>query len=157
MSRHPDNPYWCDSHDQPIMVQTREEWDKALAAGYLTPEHLISRLENIAIHHFGNEGAIGFDDEGFVVSLVAGSILVEGGVKIRVYPHDHDPPHAHIELRSHPGAKLRIGLADGALMDPVPKGLSSKKVGYLRSAVAENGAALVGMWAEYQGGSVELG
>ena len=150
MSRHPDNPYWCDNHDQPIMIQTREDWDKALAQGYLTPEHLISRLENIATHHFGQEGAIGFDDEGFVVSLVAGSIEVECGVKIRVNPLDHDPPHAHIELRSHPGAKLRINLVTGALMDSVPKGLSARKVRDLQAAVIENGARLRGMWAEYQ-------
>lgn len=139
------------------MIQTREEWDRALAQGHITPEHLISRLENIATHHFGREGAIGFDDEGFVVSLVAGSILVECGVKIRVNPLDHDPPHAHVELRSHPGVKFRINLVTGALMDPVPKGLSAKKVRDLQAAVHENGARLAGMWAEYQGASAELG
>lgn len=135
------------------MIQSREEWDKALAHGCLTLEHLVVRLENIATHHFGEEGAIGFDDEGFVVSLVAGSISVGHGVKIRVNPHDHDPPHAHIELRSHPGAKFRINLMTGEFMDPAPKGLNAKKVRDLQTAVIENTAQLSRMWAEYKGGS----
>jgi hypothetical protein len=69
MSRYPDNPWWCQHHDAPIMIMTRSEWNKAAAAGYVTPEHVMLRLKNIADRVFDNETVVGFDEDGFVTSL----------------------------------------------------------------------------------------
>ena len=141
----------------PIMIMTRAEWDEAAAAGHLTPEHVIQRLKNIADHAFGNETVLGFDEDGFVISLTAEGLPLPGGVKLYIYPRDHPPPHAHIEIRSHPDIKLRINLETSEFMDSAPSGLAGKKLRGMRKAVIENHGILSSWWESYHGGPVSLG
>ncbi|MGO1665311.1 MAG: DUF4160 domain-containing protein [Micrococcaceae bacterium] len=157
MSKHPDNPWWCQEHDAPLMIHTRVQWDEASEAGHVTPEHVMQRLKNIADHVFDNETSIGFDDEGFVVSLTAAGMALPGGVTLCVYPNDHPPPHVHIRVRSHPAAKLRIRLDTGEFMDNTPDGLVRKKLNGLQAAVRENHTVLAGWWQEYHGDPVVIG
>ncbi|ELB90653.1 hypothetical protein Rwratislav_23294 [Rhodococcus wratislaviensis IFP 2016] len=77
----------------------REDWEQAAEEGHITPEHVLQRLENILTYAEGNEGPVDFDEDGHVIALVAWSKQMEGGYKLRVWPRDHPPPHAHIELR----------------------------------------------------------
>lgn len=151
MSKYLGNPRWCQEHDQPIAIMTRADWDKAAALGQLTPEHVFQRLHNIAVHAMGEEGAAGFDDEGFMVSLTAAGVALECGVTLRVFPNDHPPPHVHIELKSHPGSKLRVRLDTGEYMDDPPKGLNTKKLKGFSAAIAESHPVLAAWWEEYHG------
>jgi len=154
MSKHPDNPYWCQNHDGPIVIHSREEWEKAKAAGHLTPEHALVRLSNVAFHYFGKGGSIGYDDEGFVFSMVAASIEVEGGIKLIVNTRDHPPPHVHIKLTALPQAKLRIRLDTGEHLGPLPRGITAKQFRSLRAVVVENSAQLTEWWEKYHGDPV---
>jgi len=61
---------------------SRTEWDEAAAAGHVTPEHVMQRLKNIADHAFDNQTVMGFDEDGFVISLIAEGLLLAGGVKL---------------------------------------------------------------------------
>ncbi|WP_159081404.1 DUF4160 domain-containing protein [Nocardioides sediminis] len=159
MSKHPGNPYWHQERDVPIMIMSRREWDAAAEAGHLTPEHVFTRLHNIAVYAFGEdmESPIAFDEHGFVLSLTAAGISLEGGITLRVYPNDHPPPHVHIELRSHPGAKLRLRLDNGEYLDEPPKGLSTKKLNGFKAAITESHEVLTGWWEEYHGDPVTVG
>ncbi len=157
MSKYPGNPYWHHEHDVPMMILTRAEWDEAKANGHLTPEHVFNRLHNIAVHVLGVEGSIGFDDDGFVVSLTAGGLALDHGVTLRVFPNDHPPPHVHIELRSHPTAKLRVRLDTGEYLDAAPKGLSTEKLKGFQAAIAESHDTLAKWWEEYHGDPVVVG
>lgn len=157
MSKYPDNPWWHQDHDAPILIMMRHEWDAAVAAGHVTPEHVMQRLKNIADHVFDNQTLMGFDDEGFVVSLVAEGLPLAGGVKLYVYSNDHPPPHVHIQLKSHPGAKLRINLETGEFMDDAPRGVDTKKLKGFQSAILENHEILAAWWQDYHGDPVVLG
>lgn len=135
---------------------TRAEWDEASDAGHVTAEHVMQRLKNIADHIFGNETVAGFDDEGFVVSLIAEGLPLPGGVTLYVYPNDHPPPHVHITLRSHPHTKLRIRLDTGEFMDDAPRGLVRKKLKSFQASVRENHDVLAEWWETYHGDPVTL-
>lgn len=157
MSRYPDNPYWCQNHDNPIAINSREEWDEADAAGHTTTEHVFMRLKNIADHIFGNESSLAFDDEGFVISLVAGAVTLQGGLKLRVWPNDHPPPHVHIEVQAHPEWKIRINLETVELMDDLPPKLKRKQFHGFLDAVRECRPQLTTWWESYHGDPVVLG
>jgi hypothetical protein len=156
MSKHPDNPHWCQNHDQPFVIKSRAEWDEAEEAGYITPEHVFIRLKNIADHIFENESSMGFDDDGFVISLVAGAITLEGGLKLRVWPNDHPPPHVHIEIRAHPEWTIRVNLETVALMDELPSGLSAKQFRGFLATIRESQPMLADWWETYHGDPVVL-
>lgn len=136
------------------MIMTRAQWDEATAAGHVTPEHVMLRLRNIADHIFGVESGIGYDEDGFVIGLTSAGLALQGGVILRVFPNDHAPPHVHIEVSSHPHAKIRINLATGDLLDDPPRGLPTKKLKRIQALVHENRAALATSWEKYHGGPV---
>lgn len=156
MSRYPDNPWWCGDHDKPISIPTRSEWDEAADAGYVTPEHVMIRLKNIAEYAFGSGTVIGLDENGFITSLTSAGWAIEGGVVLHVYPKDHPPPHVHIEVRSLPHVKIRINLATGDLLDDPPRGLPAKKLRKLQSLVREHQGVLATSWQTYHGEAVEF-
>lgn len=157
VSKYPDNPYWCQTHDNPKVINTRPEWDQAEVDGYITLEHVFMRLKNIADHIFGNETFMGFDDEGFVISLVAGGIRLEGGLTLRVWPNDHPPPHVHIEVKAHPEWKIRVNLETIELMDELPSALKAKQFSGFLDAIRECHPKLAGWWESYHGDPVTLG
>jgi Domain of unknown function (DUF4160) len=157
MSRYPDNPWWCHEHDSPIMIPTRSEWDEAAGSGQVTPEHVMLRLKNIADHAFNNQTVAGFDEDGFVISLIAEGMALAGGVTLQVYANDHPPPHVHIKLRAHRDAKIRINLETGEFLDDgLPRGLTRKKMKGFQAAVRENRKVLAGWWENYHGDPVVL-
>jgi hypothetical protein len=156
VSKHPGNPYWCQTHDNPIVIHSREEWDAAAAAGYVTTEHVFMRLKNIADHIFENESSMGFDDDGFVISLVGGADTLEGGLKLRVWPNDHPPPHVHVEIQAHPEWTIRINLETVELMDELPNGLKAKQFRGFLAAVHECHPKLADWWETYHGEPVVL-
>lgn len=156
MSRYPGNPWWHHQLDIPITIMSRSEWDEAAAAGHVTPEHVMRRLKNIADHAFDNQTVMGFDEDGFVVSLIAEGLALAGGVTLRVYPNDHPPPHVHIEVRSRPNARIRINLATGEFLDDAPRGLPRKKLKGFQAAVRENHEVLATWWESYHGEPVVL-
>ena len=156
MSRYPDNPWWCNNHDGPKLIPTRSDWAQAARGGYVTPEHVMMRLKNIADHVFGNETVMGFDEDGFVTSLTSAGLALGGGVALQVYPNDHPPPHVHIKVRSLPDAKIRISLATGDLLDDPPRGLPAKKLRGIQKLVREHHELLASWWENYQGEPVVL-
>lgn len=156
MSRYPGNPWWHQERDIPFSIPTRVEWDEAAAAGHLTPEHVMQRLKNILDHAFDNQTVMGFDEDGFVVSLIAEGLLLADGLTLYVFPNDHPPPHVHIKLRAHPNAKIRISLETGELLDDAPRGLASKKLKRFQAAVREHHDVLATWWEHYHGGPVVL-
>ena len=74
MSSYPCNPPWFHVLDIPITILSRTEWNAASAAGYLTPEHVLARLKNIADYVFGYQTAMGLDQDGFVSSLISAGL-----------------------------------------------------------------------------------
>lgn len=157
MSRHPGNPWWHQTQDAATAIFTRSEWDQALAGGFVTPEHVMIRLKNSLDHAFDNESHAGYDEDGFFVSLTAAGLRVEGGLTLIVYPNDHVPAHAHVSIKGHPEWKLRIDLRTAEFLDPMPKGLSSKKLNGFRRIVLENHGVLARWWEDYHGEPIVLG
>lgn len=130
-------------------LYTRSDWDRAVAEGTLTSDHVLDRLRRIAVHEFGIEDPAAYDEDGFFLSLTAEGLHLEGGVTLRVNPRDHLPPHVHVQR---PGEiDVRINLESGELLDPVPKGLSSKKLRGFRAAVLESHDLLSDWWEKYHG------
>lgn len=156
MSKYADNPWWCQEHDAPIMIMSRSDWYRATAGGHLTMEHVMLRLRNLGNHVFGEQGAAAFDENGFVTSLTSAGLTLAGDVRLRVYPNDHSPPHVHIEVPSHPKAKIRLSLATGAFLDDPPRGIPSKKLKRFQAAVRENHDVLAAWWERYHGEPVVL-
>lgn len=157
-SRHPDNPYWCQNHDLPKAICTRAEWDDAVATGFLTVEHVMLRLKNIADYEFGGETAAGpgvYDAEGFLMSLTSAGVKLEGGITLQVNPNDHPPPHVHVKIKAEPRIKLRVRLDTAEPMDPLPDGWAKKLRGF-QTVIRENHAVLAGWWEEYHGEPVSL-
>ena len=152
MARHEDNPYWHEELGIPMSIDAKEDWESARAEGHLTPEHLILRLEAILDVEFGDGADLGYDEDGFRVSLVAAGQSYEGGVKIEVYPNDHGEPHAHLTLKAYEGFKFRVCLETGKLDpidQPVPPGSSNRlKKSLLK--IQPDLVALRGTWDTYQ-------
>lgn len=158
MTSHPDNPHWCQEHDEPLMILSQADWDEASAAGHLTAEHVILRLQNIVVHALGQDlGSIAFDENGFVSALTSAGVRLESGVTLRVCTRDHKPPHVHIELSQYPDAKLRIRLEDGEYIEKnhrVPGGVSSKDLKRFQSLVYDHRELLSETWKDYHGDAV---
>lgn len=156
MSKYPDNPFWCQEHDTPLVIMSRSEWDRAAAAGYVTAEHVMNRLKNIVDRAFDNQTIMGFDEDGFVISLTAEGLRLSGGVTLCVYANDHPPPHVHIKVRAHPNVDIRISLETGEYLDDPPRALASKKLRGFQRAVRENHPLLASWWQRHQGDPVIL-
>lgn len=117
---------------------------------------MFARLKNIADQIFENETSMGFDDDGFVISLTAGAVSLDGGLKLRVWPNDHPPPHVHIEVNSHPEWKIRVNLMTIELMDDLPAGMKAKQFRGFCDAIRECHSTLAGWWEDYRGDPVVL-
>lgn len=155
MSSYPGNPYWDQEGDQPIPILSRAEWDEAEREGHLTAEHVLLRMKHIAEHDLIVGGSVGFDVDGFVISLVAESLQATGGVTLIVRTNDHPPPHAHIEVKGRPEIKLTVNLATAEIVGDIPDGWS-KKVRSIQRAVRGHHAMLAGWWEKNHGTRVDL-
>ena len=132
-----------------MMIYTRADWDRAVSAGTLSSDDVVARMTRIAVHEFGEEGPAAYAEDGFFVSLTAEGLRVEGGVTLRVYANDHPPPHVHVQR---PGAfDIKINLQTGELMEPLPVGVSMKKLRGFRDAVLESHEILGGWWEKNHG------
>jgi hypothetical protein len=157
MSQYPNNPLWCQNHDRPIAIVSIADWEQADADGHLTPEHVLQRIHDIAEFEFGNGEELGFDGDGFLVSLAADGMQLPGGVTLSVYPNDHPPPHVHVRIRALPHVKLRISLETGEpLDDGLPDGWS-KKLKRIQRLVADNAPTLASWWEKHHGEAVAFG
>ena len=151
MSRYPNNPYWHHASDRPISIDSQEKWDRAAADGDLTAEHVLNRLEAILEFEFGNGAEMGYDENGFLISLVSVGLTVEGGVKFYVYPNDHPPPHTHIVLKADPAFEMRLRLDNAEPMDEhVPDGWA-KKIKRWQTLVLKHNSVLMEWWIGYHG------
>lgn len=130
-------------------VLTRADWDEAVVAGTLTPRDAVARLHRIAVHEFGREGAAGYDADGFVVSLTAEGLRLEGGVTLVINPHDHPPPHVHVKR---PGeTDIRINLETGDVLGALPRGVRSPQLRTFVAAVSESFDVLGRWWEKNHG------
>lgn len=153
MTRHPDNPFWCAVHDNPKSI-ARHEWDDAVAAGFVTPEHLAARVRGMLSHAMDIAGAAGYDADGFMISLTAAGFRMSDRIRIDVRSHDHDPPHAHIVVKGEPGLDVRVNLETATLIDAMPAGMA--KLGRrIEAFVAENRVTMLGTWATYRASDLE--
>lgn len=153
MAKYPDNPFWNDERDVPVLITSQHDWDEAVAGGYLTAEHVQLRLELMLEFEFGNGADLGFNEEGFLNALTSAGTRFEGGLKISIYPEDHDPPHAHIEFRSDPKHEFRLDLDTGELLrgDTIPPG-GAKKLKRAKAVLAEHGPTFKAQWASMRPG-----
>lgn len=155
MSKYPGNPYWNQTEDVPVAIFMKSDWDEAESLGFIVPEHVFSRLGNIAIREFGQEGPAAYDEDGFYLSLVAAGLEIAGGVRLVVHTNDHPPAHVHIEAKSIPGLRLRLRLDNAEPLDPIPDGWA-KKTRRIQLALRENHQLLSGWWETYHGEFVVL-
>lgn len=116
MSRYPGNPYWHQPSDLPIALLSQGDWDEAAAGGHLTPEHYLDRLERMLAFSLGNGADLGYSADGFFNALVSDGFRLKQNVRLFVHPNDHNPPHAHLEVRSERHGRIRLSLADGQLL-----------------------------------------
>ena len=146
VSRHPDNPFWHQQNDQAIVIY-RQDWDEAVAGGYVTTEHILIRLAGMMENALGPQEVdfVAYDEDGFIVALTAEGIWKDG-IQIRVNPDDHDPPHAHIIV---PGEKMKltINLLDMTIDQDLPDGWS-KKGKSIEAFTRKNQYKLLGWWAK---------
>lgn len=120
-------------------------------------EHVFQRMQNMIHAQLGTDGEfIAFDEAGFVKALTAASAHFPGGVTLCVYPKEHPPPHVHVKLRSHPGAKIRISLEDGSFLKGTQRNLAGKLLRQVQDLVRENRTLLAGWWESYQGEPVVM-
>ncbi|TDU84011.1 uncharacterized protein DUF4160 [Kribbella voronezhensis] len=125
-------------------LYTRADWDRADARSELTGQDVLDRLSRMAVHEFGEEGPAAYDEDGFFLSLIAEGLKLEGGISLVVHMNDHQPPHVHVKR---PGENdIRLGLADGSLLDDLPPGASARKIRHMQQLVAEHGALLQTWW-----------
>ncbi|PUB26898.1 uncharacterized protein DUF4160 [Promicromonospora sp. AC04] len=123
-----------------------------MEGGWLKRAHVEARLHNIAVRDFGEVGPSGYDDEGFMTSLVADSLRVERIGKFIVYSNDHDPPHVHVRPFG-TTIDLRFSLNTGELLDEAPRGIASKQLKSMKAALIENQVQF-GRWWEKAHGDV---
>lgn len=128
------------------MIMSQEEWHDATAAGFLTEEHVVGRITNILNVILGNGSELGFDGDGFLVSLVADGLQLQGGITLQVYSNDHPPPHVHVLLRAHPEIKLRLRLDNGEPLDAAP--VRTKDLRRFQAAVVQHSDVLTRWWAK---------
>ncbi len=152
MSSHPDNPWWDSASDRPISISSRDAWDRAESAGYLTIDHVLLRLEamlRVAVGEPTDRGSA-YDEDGFVRALVDAGWSGEGW-RIQLHPNDHDPPHVHFREKGEPKNSIRLSLVTG---DPLPDesvgpGLR-RKLGKAQAFILERQEMLMARWSEAQ-------
>ncbi len=134
---------------------TRCDWETALADGELTVDDVVERLRRIAVHQFGKEGAAGYDDEGFLISLTAEGIRMDSGETIRIHAHDHPPPHVHVER---PGKRdIKINLETGDVIGQLPRDVRAKQLRVFKATIVENYDQLGAWWLKNHGTVVVQG
>jgi hypothetical protein len=113
-----------------------------------------NRLRAMLEYQFGHGAQLGFDENGFLVSLVADGWQLEGSISVHLYPNDHPPPHVHVRFRGEPRWRLRLAIATGVAGEPldefIPTGWS-KKARKARKFVVESQDLLIGRWVEMHG------
>jgi hypothetical protein len=134
-------------------VYTRADWEEAVADGWLTRNHVEARLHNLAVRDFGELGPVGYDDEGFITSLVAEGMTVEKIGHFSVHTDDHDPPHVHVRPFGSQ-INLRFSLETGELLDELPPGVKSKRLKAIKAALIENRDRFGRWWKKAHGGAV---
>lgn len=150
MSKYPDNPLWCQNHDQPYAILSQRDWDDAATAGHLTPEHVLARLRNALEFEFGRGAEMGFRADGFYNALVADATQHEGGITVVLHPNDHPPPHVHVRFRSDPNLDLRMSIETGELLDNnAPVGWS-KRIRKATRIILDQTDLLMERWTEMQ-------
>lgn len=151
VSTHPNNPYWDQQADQPIVIY-RHDWDEALADGFVTREHIVLRLLGIVQHAYGvHDGDfVAYDEDGFVSALIAEGLPMSNGVKLEIYSGDHNPPHAHIKIPGVSRGRLTINLETFKIEQQLPDGWSKKGRQIEKEALA-NVAKLTEWWNKNRG------
>ena len=138
-------------------IWSRADWKRAITEGWLTRVDIENRLHNIAVHDFGQLGSAGYDEEGFISSLVADGVRVEDIGWFKVWPNDHDPPHVHVVPFGHDKqVDLRFSLETGELLDDLPACISRKDVKNMKRALVELNDQLGAWWAKGERGAVAL-
>lgn len=134
---------------------TRESWDAAVRAGGPKPEMVLERLHGITIREFGEMGPIGYDEDGFVVSLVADGIRIEGGARLVVHTRDHQPPHVHVQRPDE--QDIVISLLTGEVLHG-GQGVRRKQLaGYQKAVTETHYPALTSFWEKAHGPLVSDG
>jgi hypothetical protein len=151
VSTHPNNPYWDQQADQPIVIY-RQDWDEALADGFVTREHIALRLLGIVQYAYGvHDGdVVAYDEDGFVSALIAEGLPMSNGVKLEIYSGDHNPPHAHIKIPGVSRGRLTINLETFKIEQQLPDGWSKKGRQIEKEALA-NIAKLTEWWNKNRG------
>lgn len=145
MSKYPNNPYWDQESDDPLTISARLDWDEVAAQSHITAEHVLARIENIAVHEFGHESVAGFDSNGFFVTLIAEGLPISTGIVLRVYSKDHNLPHVHIEVKGSPQLQMKVSLVDAKLIGKAPAGWA-KKIRGIQRTIRENQELLEAWW-----------
>lgn len=150
MSRHPGNPYWDQQRDEAIVIY-RQDWDDALENGWVTTEHIVHRLAGMVNHGLGQQldGPAAYDEHGFISALIAAGLSMRNGVRAHIYPDDHNPPHAHLEVPGLENAKLTINLETLKIDQELPSGWS-KRGKKVESEVRSHQQELLDMWRSYR-------
>lgn len=133
----------------------RADWDRALSQRWLTRTQIEARLHNIAVRDMGELGPVGYDEEGFIISLVADGIRREGIGWFKVYSNDHDPPHVHVRPFGE-DFDIRLSLETGEELDSRPRGVTSKQIKNMQKALVEMHDQLGAWWKKAQGEAVAL-
>lgn len=150
MSRHPDNPKWCQNHDRPYEILSQSEWDEAEAAGHITPDHVLARVRNAVEYALGNGAETGLDKDGFYAALVADGMQLAGGIKVDIYPNDHPPPHVHVTFNADRRKDFKLSIETGELLGPeAPEGWA-KRLRTASKIVLEFKPFLQPRWDEMQ-------
>ncbi len=136
-------------------VDTPEAWEAAEAAGAITADDVLERLGRMAVYEFGEMGPSGYDEDGFVLSLVAKGVP-EGSLLLDVHTRDHWPPHVHVKRPEDLGSHgviidLRTGEIDEARL---PKGIRGKDLKRMSELVAKHHDTLAGYWEAFHGTKV---
>ena len=154
MTKHPGNPWWSQANDVPIVPSDLEAWNEARAAGHITVEHVLLRLEAIVRVALDQpvDGGAAYDEDGFVRALVAAGWSGEGGWRVQLHPNDHDPPHVHFRDKGDPKKEIRLSLATGEPLagEAIPVGVK-KKLARAGDFILENQDLLMSRWREYHG------
>lgn len=124
------------------------EWDEAAANGWLTVEHIVSRLSAIVAYELGNGAEQGYGPDGFLQALIADSYTVASNVKVQLNTNDHPPPHVHVQVRGELNNKLRLSIESGELLDELPPAKLRKKLELASNFILENKDLLLARWAE---------
>ncbi|WP_165788069.1 DUF4160 domain-containing protein [Arthrobacter glacialis] len=149
MSKDPGDIFRHQEQDLPVTLYTQADWDDADANGLITAAHVLDRLHRMLEFALGNENPNArFDEEGFVVALVAASIK-QDKIKLTVYTNDHNPPHCHVDVKGESHGKLRIDLSTGEFMEDVPKKIKSQQT-RIMTLFTQNQEALSKLWDGYQ-------